>query len=238
MKNLFKTTAIVVAMTLSINVAHADEKIGFADPTYLLQNHPIMVELNAKVDSFMQKTREKFAPEENALSKEEENLVTEKNKIDEDADKLKKEQATVEKSLKKKVEALEKEAPRLRSKDIQARQKIINDESKKFQNKVNALQKREVEFSKKAEAFQKKVSDLQAKLAKEQDKANAMISKEDKQKAVDDINNTIKSIADSKGFTLVLLPSAALYAKNEGADITEQILTEIKEHSTKKAQDK
>ncbi|QGM80899.1 OmpH family outer membrane protein [Otariodibacter oris] len=238
MKNLFKTATITTVMALSINVAHADEKIGFADPNYLLQNHPLMVELNAKVDSFMQETKEKFQPEENELTKEEESLIAERDKIDADASKLREEQTSVEKSLKKKVDALEKDAPRLRSKDIQARQKVINDESKAFQDKVEALQKREAEFSKKAEAFQIKVSDLQTKLAEEQEKANAMISREDQQKAVDDINNTIKSIADSKGYTLVLLPSAALYAKNESVDITEEILAEIKKHTPAKAQGK
>ena len=228
MKNLFKLATVTLALSFSAQFANANEKIGFVDPTYLLQNHPAMLEAGEKIEQFMKESEKKFADENAKLTAEEKNLTAERKKIEEDAKKLQKEQSTVEATLKKKVAALEKEAPRLRSKEIQARQEAINKEYKAFQNKVAAIQKREVDFSKKAEDFQKKVNAFQEKLEKEQKTANGFDPAEVQKKAVDDINATIKKLAEAKGYTLILSPTIALYAKDEKADITEEVLTAIK----------
>ena len=231
MKNLFKVTTVAAILALSYN-ANASEKIGFADPGYLLQNHPAMLEASAKFEQFMKETEQKFADESNKLAEEEKSLVTERNKIEEDAQKLQKEQGTLEASLKKKVAALEKDAPRLRAKEIQARQDAINAEQKSFQNKVVAIQKRESEFTKKAEEFQKKAAIFQEKLAKEQQNSG-IDPNEVQKKAVDDINSAIKTLAETKGYTLVLSPTVALYAKDEKADITEEVLATLKASASK-----
>ncbi|KAE9540233.1 OmpH family outer membrane protein [Ursidibacter maritimus] len=233
MKNLFKITTIATILALS-HTANANEKIGFADPGYLLQNHPAMVEASAKFEQFMKETEKKFADEGKKLETEEKALLAERNKIEEDAKKLQKEQGTLEASLKKKVAALEKDAPRLRAKEIQARQDAINAEQKVFQNKVAAIQKREGEFAKKAEAFQKKAAEFQEKVAKEQ-QVNGLDPNEVQKKAVDEINTAIKKLAETKGYTLVLSPTVALYAKDEKADITEEVLSALKANVATKA---
>lgn len=226
MKNLFKLVAVASAFTFSANMANATDKIGFADPGYLLQNHPQMVIAAERIEKMMQETRSKFASEEKKLAAEDKALTEELKKIESDAKKLQQEQNGVEASLKKKIAALEKEAPRLRSKEIQARQTAIQNEQKAFQNKVAAIQKREAAFRKKADAFQKKVNALQDKMQKAQPE-NAFDTAEIQKKAVDDINAAIKVVADAKGYTIVL-PAAALYAKDESANITSDILAEIK----------
>ncbi|MGX3066156.1 OmpH family outer membrane protein [Ursidibacter arcticus] len=233
MKNLFKITTVATILALS-QTANANEKIGFADPNYLLQNHPAMLDAAAKFDQFMKETEKKFAEEGKKLEAEDKALVAERNKIEEDAQKLQKEQSTLEASLKKKVEALEKDAPRLRAKEIKARQDAINAEQKAFQNKVAAIQKRESEFAKKAEAFQKQAVAFQEKLAKEQQNSG-IDSNEIQKKAVDEINVAIKALAEKKGYTLVLSPAVALYAKDEKSDITEEILTELKANNAAQA---
>ncbi|MGX2968563.1 OmpH family outer membrane protein [Ursidibacter sp. B-7004-1] len=233
MKNLFKITTVAAILALS-NTANANDRIGFADPGYLLQNHPAMVEASAKFEQFMKETEKKFADEGKKLEDEDKALVAERNKIEEDAQKLQKEQGTLEASLKKKVAALEKDAPRLRAKEIQSRQNAINAEQKAFQNKVENLQKRESEFTKKAEAFQKKAVAFQEKLAKEQQNSG-IDPNEIQKKAVEEINVAIKTLAESKGYTLVLSPAVALYAKDEKADITEEVLTVLKANNSEKA---
>lgn len=239
MKNVFKIVAVASTLALSVNIAQANDKIGFADPGYLLQNHPEMVEVAKKIEKMVEASKTKFADEEKKLSEEDKSLSAEFKKIEEDAQKLQKEQGSLEASLKKKIAALEKEAPRLRSKEIQSRQNAIQAEQKAFQNKVSALQKRETELRKKADAFQQKVVAFQEKVQKEQSEAS-LNTEEIQKKAVDDINATIKSVAEAKGYTLVLLPSAALYAKDESADITEVVLDAIKAKvsSLQKAEEK
>lgn len=227
MKNLFKLATITTALAFSANLAQANEKIGFADPGYLLQNHPEMVLAAEKLDKIAKEARSKFADEEKKLLEEDKALTAEFKKIDDDAKKLQQEQTAVESSIKKKVAALEKEAPRLRSKEIQSRQNAIQAEQKTFQNKVANIQKREADFRKKAEAFQKKVTAFQEKVQKAQPEGSLDTAGIQK-KAVEDINSTIKTVAEAKGYTLVLTPAMALYAKDEKADITEEVLSAIK----------
>lgn len=227
MKNVFKLAAIATAFTFSANMANADDKIAFADPGYLLQNHPAMVAAAEKIEKMAVEVRGKFADEEKKLSAEDKALNAEFQKIESDAKKLQQEQAGVEASLKKKVAALEKEAPRLRSKEIQARQAVIQNEQKAFQNKVAAIQKREADFKKKANAFQKKVAALQEKMQKAQPEGK-IDTAEIQKKAVSDIDLAIKTVAAAKGYTLVLPTTVALYAKDETADITNDILAEVK----------
>ncbi|KMK51383.1 membrane protein [[Actinobacillus] muris] len=228
MKKLFKLAAVAAALAFSANAANANDKIGFADPGYLMQNHPWMVAANEKMTQFMKESEAKFADEDKKLQDEEKALLAERKKLEDDAKKLQKEQSSVEASLKKKVEALEKEAPRLRSKEIQARQDKINAEHKAFQNKVAAIQKREAEFGKKAEAFQKKITAFQEKIAKEQQSSAGFDPNEVQKQVVEEINQTIKTVAESKGYTLVFSPAMALYAKDEKADITEDVLAALK----------
>lgn len=239
MKNLFKLAAVASALAFSANTVNANEKIGFVDPNFLIQNHPLTIEANDKFTKFMKDTESKFAPREKqlaaenkALSDEEKALLDERRKIEEDAQKLQKEQVTLEAAMKKKVAQLEKDAPRLKAKEIQARQNKINAEAKPFQNKVSALQQREVEFGKKAEEFQKRADEFQKKvaafqeeIAKVQKESGVITPEQVQQKVVEDINAKIKQVAESKGYTLVLPPSVALYAKDgNAADITEEIL--------------
>ncbi|MEG9475829.1 OmpH family outer membrane protein [Mannheimia bovis] len=227
MKKLFKMTGLTIALATATNMATAADTIGFVDPTYVLQNHPVLLDATAKFDKFVKESQEKFADEDKKLAEENKALTAERNKINTDAQKLQDEQKTVEASIKKKVAALEKEAPRLRSKDIQARQNAIQKEADAFQKKVEAIQKREADFAKKAEAFQKRADDFQKKI-EQANKENGGINPQEVQKqAVDEVNATIKEIAKSKGYTLILQPQVALYAEDESKDITEAVLDAI-----------
>ena len=232
MKNLFKTATLVAALTLSTGFANANEKIGFVDASYVLQNHPLIVQANEKVEGIIKSIEQKFAEENKKLETEDKALSAERQKIEEDASKLNKEHATLEASLKKKMDALEKEAPRLRSKDIQSRQDAINAEYKAFQNKAMAFQKRENEFAKKLEQFQKKVADFQAKVEKEK-QANQFDMEPVQKQVIEEIDQSIKKLAAAKGYTLILSPSLALYAKDENANITQEVLEDIKQNGSK-----
>ena len=228
MKKLFKMATVAAALTFGTNVVNAADKIGFVDPNYLLQNHPTMLAVNEKVAQFMKENEAKFAAEDKALADEEKKLVSDRKKIDDDAKQLQQEQKNVEASMKKKIEALEKEAPRLRAKEIQARQEKINAEGKAFQSKVDALQKREAEFMKRADAFQAKAAAFHQKVTKAQQDSAGVDPNKLQEQAVEDINAAIKTVAEAKGYTLVFPPSVALYAKDEKADITEEVLAALK----------
>lgn len=245
MKKLFKVAALSTAFALA-GFANANDKIGFADAGYLMQNHPLTLEAASKFEKFAKNNTQfdgeekKLAEEDKKLAEENKTLTAERSKLEADAKKLKAEQGTVEASLKKKVAALEKEAPRLRSKEIQARQNAINAEAKAFQNKVEALQKREAEFSKKGQAFQKKVEafqkkaqDFQAKINKANKDAGGLDPVAVQKQVVDEINAAIKEVADEKGYTLVFQPASGMvvYAKDESADITEVVLEKLKAKS-------
>lgn len=227
MKKLFKLAAISTVLA-STSIAQASDTIGFVDPNYLMQNHPVAIDAAQKFEKFIKESQSKFADEDKKLAEENKALTAERNKLESDAKKLQDEQKTVEASLNKKAAALEKEAPRLRSKDIQARQKAIEAEYQTFQKKVEAIQKRETDFGKKAEAFQKKAAAFQEKLNKAQQEAGGKDPASVQKQVVDEINTTIKEVAKSKGFTLVFPPSVALYAEDESKDITEAVLTSIK----------
>lgn len=228
MKNLFKLTALAVTLSFTSNLANANEKIGFADTGYLLKNHPTVVEANQKLESALKEIEQKFAPENQKLVDEEKSLINERNKIEADAQKLLKEQNEMEVSLKKKSAALEKDAPKLRSKEIQARQDAINKEYKAFQNKVSAIQKRESDLNAQIEALQNKIKTFQEKIAKEEQGLNIADPNEVQKVAITDINNAIKLLAEQKGYTLILSPTVAFYAKDEKADITEEVLANVK----------
>lgn len=228
MKNLFKLATLTTALALSANLANAADKIGFADPVYLLQNHPTMVETAQKIEKLGQDAKAKFAAEEKKLQEQDKALNEEAKVIEADMQKLQKEHETVEASLKKKVAALDKEAPKLRAKEIEARRNAMIAEQNAFQNKVAALQKREAAFQQKAAEFQKSVNEYQQKIDQAQ-KSHGLDLPAIEKKAVEDVNAAIKKTAEAKGYTVVLLPSGALYAKDEKeANITEAVLAELK----------
>ncbi|MDD0823707.1 OmpH family outer membrane protein [Mannheimia sp. AT1] len=226
MKKLFKIATLTAALATT-GMATAADTIGFVDPSYVLQNHPVLLDATAKFEKFIKESQAKFAEDEKKLAEENKKLTAERDKINSDAEKLQKEQKTVEASIKKKVAALEKEAPRLRSKDIQARQNAIQKEADAFQKKVDAIQKREAEFAKKAEAFQKQADEFQQKIEQANKENGGLNPQEAQKQAVDEVNATIKEIAKSKGYTLVLQPQVALYAEDESKDITETVLNAI-----------
>lgn len=230
MKQLFKITTLTAALSTAA-MANAADTIGFVDPNYILQNHPVLLDSQIKFDKFVKESQERFADEDKKLAEESENLRAERNKINEDAQKLQSEQSKVEASIKKKVAALEKEAPRLRSKDIQARQRTIQKEADAFQNKVNAIQKREADFAKKAEDFQKRADEFQKKIEQANKENGGLNPQEAQKQAVEEINTTIKEMAKARGYTLVLQPQVALYAADESKDFTDAVLdTIIKKH--------
>lgn len=228
MKNVFKLAAVTAALTLFTHSANAADKIGFVDPTYVLQNHPAMVEAAQKVEQTALEIKKKFEPEEQKLAEEDKALAEAFKNIEEEAKKLHQEQAKVEESVKKKMAALDKEAPKLRAKEIQARQKTIQAEQKAFQAKVDALQKKDNDLREKTEIFQNKVAQLQQKVAQEQ-KARSFDTTSIQKVAIEDVNTAIKLIADQRGYTVVLPTSTALYAKDDkSADLTDAVLNEVK----------
>lgn len=228
MKKLFKMAGVAFALATATGMAQADDTIGFVDPGYLMQNHPVAIDAAQKFEKFMKDGQAKFEGDNKALESENKALTAERNKLEADAKKLKADQANVEASIKKKSAALEKDAPRLRSREIQARQSAIAAEANAFQSKVAAFQKREADFSKKAEAFQKKANAFQEKLNKAQQEAGGLDPQSVQKQVVEEINATIKEVATAKGFTLVFPPSVALYAADEKKDITEAVLDAIK----------
>lgn len=227
MKKLFKVAALSAAF-MTAGIAQAADTIGFADPGYILQNHPVLLDAAAKFDAFMKSNETQFAEEDKKLAEENKALTAERAGIEADAKKLKAEQGNLEASLKKQVAQLEKDAPRLRAKEIQARQDKIMASQKGFQNKVEALQKREAAFAKKAEAFQQKAEAFQKKIEDANKNSGGLNPQEAQKQAVDEINVTIKEVAKAKGYTLVLQPQVALYAEDESKDITEAVLDAIK----------
>jgi len=119
MKHLFKIAAVASALAFTSNLANANDKIGFADANFLMQNHPLTLEASEKFAKFMKASEEKFAPQEKKLAEEnkklaedEKALVAERKKIESDAQALQKEQTALEASMKKKIAQLEKDAPR------------------------------------------------------------------------------------------------------------------------------
>ncbi len=227
MKNFFKYSTLALALS-SAAVANAADTIGFVDPNYVMQNHPVILDATLKFEQFAKESQSKFGEEDKKLMAENKRLTEERNKIEADAQKLQKEQATVEASIKKKVEQLEKDAPRLRAKEIQARKDKIDAEAKAFQNKVNSIQKREKDFATKAQDFQKRAEEFQKKIEAASKDFSGVNPQEAQKQAIKEVNDTIKEVAKSKGYTLVLQPQVALYAEDESKDITEAVLEAIK----------
>ncbi|MEN2897818.1 hypothetical protein EFIBHEMM_01617 [Mannheimia haemolytica] len=64
MKKLFKMTGLAVALASTTGIANAADTIGFVDPSYVLQNHPVLLDASAKFDKFMKESQEKFAADE------------------------------------------------------------------------------------------------------------------------------------------------------------------------------
>ena len=108
MKNLFKTTLLTTALATSL-AANAADTIGFVDPNYVMQNHPVLLDATAKFEKFMKDSQNQFGDEDRKLAAENKRLTEERSKINADAQKLQKEQEAVESSIKKKVAQLEKD---------------------------------------------------------------------------------------------------------------------------------
>lgn len=208
MKKFAKIATLTAALALATSVAQAAEKIGYVNPNYLVQNHPLLTDPNAEFVKAMNAHQAQFADEEKKLAEVEKQLVEEGQKLQAEGQKL-------DESLKKKSEALEKEAPRLRSADIKKRQDAIAAEANAFQKKIDALQKREQEFRTQVEAFQKKLGEAQAALGEKQAKVQ--------QEVVGLVEKAIKDAAKAKGYTLVLDSTAVMYTENEGNELTEEI---------------
>lgn len=226
MKNLFKLATLTSVMAFGA-AAQAADSIGFVDPNFLMQNHPLMLEANAKVADEMKKNAPAFEAEEKAIADEDKALLAERQKLEEEAKKIPAEQSKIEAEMKKDIAQLEKDAPRLRAKEIQARQDKINAKMKPLQKKVEGLQKKEADLIQRAEKLQQKVVAFQQKVAEAQQKASAALPADLQQRVIEDINAKIKSVAEAKGYTVVLNPSVAFYAKNEKADITEEVLVAV-----------
>ena len=227
MKKLFKISALSALLATSA-VANAVDTIGFVDPGYVMQNHPVLLDASIKFENFMKENQAKFADEDKKLAEENKKLTAERDALNIDSKNLQKEQATVEATLKKEVAQLEKDAPRLRAKEIQARQAKIEGKAKAFENKVSAIQKREQEFVKKAEDFQKRADAFQQKIEDANKNSGGLNPQEAQKTAIDEVNSTIKEVAKAKGYTLILQPQIALYAEDESKDITEAVLDAIK----------
>ena len=216
MKKLFKISALSALLATSA-VANAADTIGFVDPGYVMQNHPVLLDASIKFENFMKENQAKFADEDKKLAEENKKLTAERDALNIDAKNLQKEQATVEATLKKEVAQLEKDA-----------QAKIEGKAKAFENKVAAIQKREQEFAKKAEDFQKRADAFQQKIEDANKNSGGLNPQEAQKTAIDEVNATIKEVAKAKGYTLILQPQIALYAEDESKDITEAVLDAIK----------
>lgn len=227
MKHLLKLSAVAI-FALSTNVALANDKVGFVNPEYLLQNHPDMVAAAKKIEQHSLDIKKKYAAEEKSLGDEDKSLTEEFQKLDSEAEKLLKEQELVDASLKKKIKSLDKDAPKLRQKELKARQDQIVAEQTAFQKKVSALQERESAFNVRTEAFKKKVDEFNKKVAKEQQNTGLDI-RAIQQKATSDINLALKKVSDAQGYTVVLPINIALYAKSTNVDLSKAVLTEVEQ---------
>lgn len=236
MKKLFKLATITSALAFgSIATAQAADTIGFVDPQFLMQNHPLLLKANeefAKFETQFAEEDKALAEESQKLGEEEKTLLSERDKLEKDGQALQREQKNLDAQSKKKMAELDKNT-RLSTKMKQNEfNKALGGKLKAFDNKVAALQKREAAFAKKAEAFQKKaeafekrVADFQAKLAETQKNVTGGLDAAGVQKKVsEDVSSTIKNIAESRGYTVVLHPSTAMFVKDQSKDITEAVL--------------
>ena len=102
MKKLFKINVLSALLATSA-VANAADTIGFVDPGYVMQNHPVLLDASIKFENFMKENQAKFADEDKKLAEENKKLTAERDALNIDAKNLQKEQATVEATLKKEV---------------------------------------------------------------------------------------------------------------------------------------
>lgn len=102
MKKLFKISALS-ALFVTSAVVNAADTIGFVDPGYVMQNHPVLLDASIKFENFMKENQAKFADEDKKLAEENKKLTAERDALNIDSKNLQKEQATVEATLKKRL---------------------------------------------------------------------------------------------------------------------------------------
>lgn len=213
MKNLLKVSAVSVAFVLAANVANAADKIGFINPQFVVNNHPLLADPNSEFVKSVDAQEQRLAEEDKKLAEEDKALT-------EEAEKLKKEEAAVTQSLNKKSAALEKEAPRLRSAEIKKRQDAITGEAKAFQKKIANFQAKEAAFKQKVEAFQKKMSEEQRVFAEKRAATEKQV--------IEQVNAAVKEIAKAKNYTLILDTNTVIYTANETTDdLSEEVLKAV-----------
>lgn len=253
MKKVFKLAAVAGALAFTANMANASDKIGFVDAGFLMQNHPLAIESAQKFDKFVKENQSKFEAENKALADEEKKLVAENNrllekrksldaefkKFGEDAQRFEKDSAALESAAKAKMAELDKNT-RLSTKQKQAElEKVTGKRAKDLQARGAALQKRQNDlaakakpfeaegaaFQKKAEAFEKKRKAFEERVNKANKEVNGFEPQEIQQKVIENINETIKKVANEKGYTIIFpMNVAPVYAADEKADITEAVL--------------
>lgn len=253
MKKLFKLAAVAAALTFGANVVNANDKIGFVDPNFLMQNHPFAIEAEQKFEKFVKENQSKFEAENKALEAEEKKLIAENNRLTEkrksldaefkkfaaDAEKFEKDSVALDSAVKAKMAELDKNT-RLSTKQKQAElEKTIGKRGKDLQNRGAALQKRQNDlnakakpfesegaaFQKKAEAFEQKRKAFQDRVNKANKEVNGFEPQEVQQKVIESINETIKKVAKEKGYTMVFpMAVAPVYVADESVDITEEVL--------------
>ena len=67
MKKLFKINVLSALLATSA-VANAADTIGFVDPGYVMQNHPVLLDASIKFENFMKENQAKFADEDKKLA--------------------------------------------------------------------------------------------------------------------------------------------------------------------------
>lgn len=256
MKNVFKIAALSSALALGASIAQASDKLAFVDAGFLMQNHPLAIEAEEKFTKFMKENQAKFEDENKALVEEEQKLVTENQRLTdknkaletefkkfaEEGQKFEKDSKALEAAAKAKMAELDKNT-RLSTKQKQAElDKVIGKRSKELQARGASLQKRQNElnakakpfeaegaaFQKKVEAFEKKRKAFEEKVAAANKEAGGFEPQEVQKKIVENINETIKKVAQDKGYTIVFpMTSAPLYVVDEKVDITEEVLVSM-----------
>lgn len=253
MKKLFKTTALTTALAFGATVVQASDKLAFVDAGFLMQNHPLAIEAEAKFAKFMQENQAQFEAENKALVDEEQALVAENQKLasktqsleaefkklSDDGEKFEKDYQAFDAAVKAKQAELDKNT-RLSTKQKQAElEKALGKRMKDMQSRQSALQKRQNElnakakpveaegaaFQKKVEAFEQKRRAFQEKMNEASKSVNGLEPQEMQKKIIDNINETIKKVAKSKGYTVVFpMTTAPIYVVDEKVDITEEVL--------------
>ena len=84
MKKLFKINVLSALLATSA-VANAADTIGFVDPGYVMQNHPVLLDASIKFENFMKENQAKFADEDKKLAEENKKLTAERDALNIDA---------------------------------------------------------------------------------------------------------------------------------------------------------